>query len=218
MEEGVRHSRRHAGCAVCLRRRFEEKIDRKSEDGCWLWTSALGHNGYGLLWVGNGRSAYVHRLAYEWYRGPIPTGMHVCHSCDVRNCINPDHLFLGTAVANMNDAALKGRMGQKGHSNPASRLSPEDIEEIKRMRADGMSYHAIAIPFGVSRATITNVLIGRTYAGHNARTGSLSHVATAELVDELRRRGIDTADLWLKELAILDATRRRIPLGRADAA
>lgn len=81
---------------------------------CWLWKGYRRTDGYG----GYGPHL-VHRYAYEFARGPIPQGLCVCHSCDVKNCVNPDHLFIGTYSDNMQDASKKGRMasGQRNGMN-----------------------------------------------------------------------------------------------------
>ena len=83
----------------------------KTESGCWLWTGYTCDTGYGKINLGgkNGRIVYTHRLAYELFHGPIPDGHSVCHTCDVRNCINPSHLFAGTQQQNMDDMVSKGR-------------------------------------------------------------------------------------------------------------
>lgn len=85
-----------------------EKFHIKTENDCWEWTSWKEHRGYGQISV-NGKRRQAHRVAYEEYVGKIPSGIFVCHSCDNRACINPKHLWLGTAQDNTNDMMRKGR-------------------------------------------------------------------------------------------------------------
>ena len=90
--------------------RFWRHVDKAGD--CWLWTKAVDSRGYGrfgLKGANAGGWVLAHRYAFQLTRGPIPDGMHVCHTCDVRNCVNPDHLFLGTALDNMRDMIAKGR-------------------------------------------------------------------------------------------------------------
>lgn len=102
-------------------------------DGCWLWTASLQKTGYGNAW--NGRSVETaHRLSYRIHKGDIPPGLDVMHSCDVRHCVNPEHLALGDRAANMRDAQAKGRLVQEpvtvckhGHS-----FTPENTLVLDR--------------------------------------------------------------------------------------
>lgn len=76
--------------------------------GCWLWLLSLDRDGYGRCSLGP-KFVNAHRLSWTAFRGPIPFGMHVLHTCDIPSCINPDHLWLGTHLDNMRDRSAKGR-------------------------------------------------------------------------------------------------------------
>ena len=95
--------------------RFEQSFVPVTESGCWLWIKAVldcskfdGNLAYGRFSL-RGRTHYAHRMAWFLYRGAIPSGKMVCHKCDVPTCVNPDHLFLGTALDNVRDMLRKGR-------------------------------------------------------------------------------------------------------------
>lgn len=75
-----------------------------TDSGCWDWLGQRSQEGYGRL-----GEVFAHRLAYEAFRGPIPPGMYVCHTCDNPPCCNPDHLFIGTNADNVRDSMSKGR-------------------------------------------------------------------------------------------------------------
>lgn len=90
--------------------RFEAKCMPEPNSGCWLWLSTVTRKGYGMFRLHRSEQRQrANRLAYAIYRGPIPAGMMVLHRCDNPGCVNPDHLFLGTAADNTNDMIGKGR-------------------------------------------------------------------------------------------------------------
>lgn len=127
-------------------------------DVCWLWTGAVAKNGYGQY-----SRRYAHRLIYEAARGPIPTGLFVCHSCDTPLCVNPRHLWLGTNGDNMRDALLKGRTA-RGERNPQARLTPSAVQAIRQAISDGATHQGVADLFGVSRRTVGHIVSGDTWA------------------------------------------------------
>lgn len=107
--------------------RFWAKVQKS--DNCWEWTGLLNAWGYGRFWTGRHMSA--HRYSWELHNGPIPAGLYVCHHCDNRKCVRPDHLFLGTQRDNLLDASRKGRLPNqqkthcaKGHPFSGSNVRP----------------------------------------------------------------------------------------------
>lgn len=90
-------------------------------DSCWLWDGALNSKGYGSMGFLK-KGWLAHRLSYTAFKGPIPDGLLVCHSCDVPSCVNPDHLWLGTTRDNQRDSESKGRAGwQNGEPSQTRR-------------------------------------------------------------------------------------------------
>lgn len=116
-------------------------------NGCWVWHGPKMKAGYGTT---NDESTPVtaHALSYRTFVGDIPKGMMVCHRCDVRACVNPDHFFLGTAVDNMKDCAIKGRNSRK--------LTEDQVREIRS--ATGVSKAELGRRYGVTDAMIGNII------------------------------------------------------------
>ena len=133
------------------RERFMEKVDMDGPGGCWLWTGYTSGKGYGL-WDG-GESRRAHRQSYELHCGGIPTGLCVLHRCDVRLCVNPDHLFLGTRSDNNRDMVAKGRW-QHGENHYRAKLTEEKVLEIRREHSLGVASVLLAERYGVTKSTI----------------------------------------------------------------
>ncbi len=132
--------------------------------GCLLWTGYINHKGYGRITVKRGFIMSVHRLAWELVYGPIPGGLHVLHDCDIRRCVNVDHLFLGTVVDNNEDRWRKGKyvVGSKHHN---AKLSERKVRRMKVLRAAGWTFQAIANKFHVSKTTAQRAIAGEIW-GH----------------------------------------------------
>jgi hypothetical protein len=141
--------------------RFDAQHTPEPNSGCFLWTGYLAPNGYGELRI-DGSKMSAHRASWVLHRGQIPGGMFVCHKCDNRACVNPDHLFLGTQKDNMRDAASKGRMNpnQKGERNRAAKLKQDDVLFIRKSSERGV---ALALRFNVSQALVTMIRKGRVW-------------------------------------------------------
>lgn len=141
--------------------RFLSKIEARSFDikACWIWLGAGKGNGYGHMRIG-GQNIGAHRVAYELFVGEVPEGMDVCHTCDNRACVNPDHLFLGTRAENMADCKAKGRTD----GGNRKRLKEFQVQEIRRRLAMGLSRQRIATDMDLNYETVRMVDAGLSYS------------------------------------------------------
>src|SRR5919201_1437316 len=141
-------------------------------DGCWLWRGTI-HRQYGVLTVNN-RQVRAHRLAYELTYGSIPAGRVVRHRCDVRACVRPDHLLLGTPADNVQDRVTRGRSA-RGERVGSAKLTAATVAAIRESYARGEAGRSrLARRFGVSRPAIAAVLRGDVWpdAEWEARRGA----------------------------------------------
>jgi hypothetical protein len=142
---------------------FIERSIPEPNTGCWLWLGATQWNGYGAVRVGN-KTKPAHRLAYETHHGvTLASDLDVCHKCDTRACVNPDHLFSGTRTDNMRDCSNKGRVvtpSLAGERCPASKLTPRQVIAI---RSDPRSQRAIGRAYGVDHGTVGHIKRGSTW-------------------------------------------------------
>jgi hypothetical protein len=149
-------------------------------NGCWLWGGHVSkQNGYGAFYQ-NGTRHYVHRFAFQLSKGVVPSGLDVCHECDVRHCVNPNHLYAATRSENIRDMMRKNRAGWqkdpekykqfgrrvgslKGEMNSSSKLNRMDVDVIKYLLEKGCFYTDISKLFGVETASISDIAHGRTW-------------------------------------------------------
>ena len=142
------------------RERFEAKVEPVPMSGCWLWVGAIAWQGYGQFRY-RGVTQLAHRASYRLYVGEIPEEMFVCHHCDVPECVNPDHLFIGTRQDNMRDMVEKDRHSpQRGESGWKAKLTDTDVLEIRQSAKHPADLSSI---YGVAASTIFNIRAGRTW-------------------------------------------------------
>jgi hypothetical protein len=148
-----------------VEQRFWRKVEKT--DSCWNWLAGKDRHGYGSF--GFRRAVWrAHRVAWVLANGEIPDGMHVCHTCDVRVCVNPDHLWLGTNAENTRDKMRKGRHGL--HNPPrgsAHHLAKMTEEDVLRVRAECKKYPQAkkfwAATLGVSMGALRDVINRRRW-------------------------------------------------------
>jgi hypothetical protein len=139
--------------ALSLAERFWSKVRKTPE--CWFWEGSIKPNGYGIIHSGRGKILHAHRVSWELHFGVLLPGFCVCHHCDVRPCVRPDHLFTGTHSDNMRDCVAKGRHRSGFPPNPTgekayrAKLTLNQVVEIRQLRESGMSGMKIAKLFPV---------------------------------------------------------------------
>lgn len=150
--------------------RFWAKVRPEPGDACWLWTASTNAHGYGkfgttYLGPGTSKTIAAHRWSWEFNNGPVPDGLGVLHKCDVRLCVNPAHLFLGTNGDNNRDAQVKGRT-QQGERHYAAKLDAASVAAVRvRYAAGDVSQTQLAAEYGVTQGAIGMALRLKTWKG-----------------------------------------------------
>lgn len=140
--------------------RFLRYVDKGPE--CWIWTGYRMPNGYGRF----DGDTLAHRFAFVQAHGPVPDGKEVCHTCDVRACVNPAHLFAGTRSDNMRDCIGKNRHAAvtapesfaRGEEHVNAVLNEDAVRQIRAGEFSHLTQRQIAARFGVCQATIRDVI------------------------------------------------------------
>ena len=135
------------------------RVETIPESGCWIWMMKINNGGYGVTTI-LGRHKMAHRAVFEFRTGiAIPRGMHLCHRCDVRSCVNPDHMFIGTAKENAADKLRKGRQA-KGEKSGTAKVT-EDV--VRSIRADVGSYRQLGLKYGLGHVAVRLIRLKRTW-------------------------------------------------------
>jgi len=137
---------------------FESRFTVEPFSGCWLWQKGINANRYGWF-----KKKYAHRVAWELYRGEIPEGVYVLHSCDTPLCVNPSHLFLGTQKDNIRDCMAKGRYAHGvslGEAAGGSKLTEDQVREIRSVSGTGPM---LSKRFGVTKQTVYHIRNRKTW-------------------------------------------------------
>lgn len=149
-----------------LARKFYRDVEGKlsnfdiSTGGCWVWKGNKTHDGYGRVRF-EGKKRRAHMVSYEHFFGKIPEGKMICHKCGNPLCINPEHLYAGTASDNYADMVRHGRANRpKGRQIHTARLTELQVIEI---RADHRTTRALAAVYGVGKSTIQQVKSGASW-------------------------------------------------------
>lgn len=163
---------------ITPKRKHEPLIDDRfwakvvKTDTCWLWAGYVMPNGYGQV-RREGKAYLCHRWAWKITYGHLPDNKVVAHVCDVRNCVNPDHLWLGTQEDNLLDMYRKGRAipfagirpDNRGERQGRATLTDKQVLEIRNLAVtSSLSHQAIANLYGVRRQTVSRVLAGDTWS------------------------------------------------------
>lgn len=168
-------------CSIKCRllNRVEVKVD------CWEWKGKISSAGYGEMCVKQ-KHCLTHRLSYEVFNGSIPENTNVCHKCDNKKCLNPEHLWLGTQKENIQDAKNKGRLpdqrgrkhteetlkklklrphsDRRGEKHHLTKLCNNDVFEIRKLLEMGLRQSEIAKKFDVNQTVISNIKLKKRWA------------------------------------------------------
>ena len=140
----------------------EKPVERLPWTGCWVWMQRVDKDGYGS-YGGHGKNARAHRLAFRLWKGPIPLGRLICHSCDTPACVNPDHLSLGTDHSNSQDKVKRGRQ-PRGEAAANVKLTEDDVRAI---RASKEPQKKCGARYGIGQMQVSRIRRGMRWAHIN---------------------------------------------------
>lgn len=145
-----------------LLERFESKYIPEPNSGCWLWFGAAQKDGRGTLAKSPKGNIVAPRVSWQLFRGEIPDGLDVLHTCDVPACVNPDHLWVGTHKENMHDCIRKGRFVlSNARGERMGKLTNAQVMEIRSRKLKNKEY---AVKFGIRADHVSVIQSGRLWS------------------------------------------------------
>lgn len=172
---------------------------------CWIWRGKTRKDDRGMM-VANGREQRVSRISWQIHAGHAPGALSVLHKCDNPRCVNPRHLFLGTALDNVRDMDAKGRrvtVAMRGSSNGNSKLRAEDVIRIRDLYTAGTTQPVLCKMYGIAQSSVSRIVLSKGWPdvlaskapiirerNKAATTGEANHNAkmTAASVRRMRER------------------------------
>lgn len=144
---------------------LHEKIQKYSMpepmSGCWIWIGGVDWDGYGATGFYN-KNIKAHRASYLIFKGDIPAGMSVCHSCDNPYCCNPEHLWIGTTKENQIDSFKKLR--RQGELSGSSKYTNKTVSEIRERVSNGETRKSVSKSMRIPKSTLDKICSKRTWS------------------------------------------------------
>lgn len=162
----LRHKCRKSKTSVCPKcsrpTALETFLNRvQKTDGCWIWIGSIDKRGYGTITIGKGESQKTwraHRLSLFLHGNTPPDEKFVLHRCDNPKCVNPDHLFFGTAKDNSDDMIRKGR-NLTGEDLPQSKLNWKKVNQMRSCKSRPRGWQRkFAQKFQISESVVSEIV------------------------------------------------------------
>ena len=140
------------------------KLIEKQPNGCWHWIGNRSPQGYGQFHRdGDHKAMRAHRFSFAHFKGEIPKGLYVCHSCDVPCCVNPEHLYTATNSENIKDAFKRGRVSHVGEKHNRAKLTERDVLTMREKRKRGETCRKLAVHYNVHVQTVVKIVGGKAW-------------------------------------------------------
>lgn len=135
------------------------------ENGCWEWQAYCEPGGYGRTKIDQYNTELVHRVVFkEIYKVKLDVKQLVCHKCDNRKCVNPEHLFIGSHADNAQDCVKKNRKNSpKNENHHKAKLTWQMVDEIRKLRGEGWTIVKLGEKYAVNHSNISNICLQKTW-------------------------------------------------------